>query len=187
MIIQGTITQASQPTAPQGQYAVKYQDIAITDPTGKEWYGRIGSKQGYQTNTPISVIVEIKDGQDGTPYNYFRKYNPQYPNQPIPQQSPQPPQQQARPPATPPQAKPTSTNINLSIERQCAAKSACNYCALTGKDADKIVPIAIELAYFIETGKNFTQIPKPDPEITGKKYTGSEPTVPDDDIPWENG
>lgn len=91
MIINGTITQANQASEPTGQYKVRYQDVCITDQVGKEWYGRIGSKQGYQANTPIIVTVETKE-QDGTSYNYFRKHNPQYPDQgrrPAPQNASQ--------------------------------------------------------------------------------------------------
>lgn len=78
--INGTITEVGQPSEPSGQFQVRYQDITITDELGKQWYGRIGSKQGYQANTPIVVTVEEKDGQDGK-YNYFRKFNPQYGSQ----------------------------------------------------------------------------------------------------------
>ncbi len=96
MIITGTIKQANQASAPSGQYNVRYQDIIITDQAGNDWPGRIGSKQGYQVNTPISVTVETKQGDSG-PYSYFRKYNPQYPatqqhpqaGQPSPSASPQ--------------------------------------------------------------------------------------------------
>lgn len=84
MIINGTITQAGQASPPSGQFQVRYQDIVITDQAGQEWVGRIGSKAGYQVNTPVTVTVEEKQ-QDGVPYNYFRKHNPQYPNQPAPQ------------------------------------------------------------------------------------------------------
>lgn len=84
MTVNGTITEASPPSAPSGQYNVRYQDITITDELGKAWYGRIGSRQGYQANTPIVVTVEEKDGQDGK-YNYFRKLNPQYGSQAPPQ------------------------------------------------------------------------------------------------------
>ena len=94
MIITGTITQVGQASEPSGQYAVRYQDITITDPNGKEWYGRIGSKQGYQENTPISVTVEVKQGEQGE-YNYFRKHNPQYADQTSSQRSPQAPSQAA--------------------------------------------------------------------------------------------
>ena len=80
------ITWVGQPSEPTGQYKIIYQDITITDQQGKEWYGRIGSKQGYQDNTSISVTVEEKQGQDG-PYNYFRKYDPQYPDRAAPQQA----------------------------------------------------------------------------------------------------
>ena len=94
MNITGTITQVSQASEPSGQYQVRYQDITITDPNGREYVGRIGSKAGYQVNTPISVTVEVKQGDSGE-YNYFRKYNPQYADQPAPQRSQQAPSQAA--------------------------------------------------------------------------------------------
>lgn len=103
MHITGTITQAGQPSEPSGQYNVMYQDIVITDPMGKEWYGRIGSKQGYQVNTPIGVTVEVKQGDSGEEYNYFRKYNPQYQSSSAPQKP-----RQATPRA-PQQPKPTES------------------------------------------------------------------------------
>ncbi len=98
MIITGTITQASQPSEPTGIHQVLYQDVIIADQNGAEWPGRIGSKQGYQTNTPISVTVEEKQGDNGL-YNYFRKYNPQYPK--GQQAAPQPSQAPRRPPQKP--------------------------------------------------------------------------------------
>lgn len=105
----GTITQAGPASNPTGQYQVRYQDVTITDQQGHEWHGRIGSKQGYQAGAPISVTVEQKPGDSG-PYNYFRRYNPQYPNQgsQAPAQAPQRPAQgQAaqRPPQTTPNGK----------------------------------------------------------------------------------
>lgn len=87
MIISGTITQVGQPSEPSGQFQVRYQDIIITDQNGQEWPGRIGSKQGYQANTPISVTVENKEDGEGGHYSYFRKYNPQYPDQATPQET----------------------------------------------------------------------------------------------------
>jgi hypothetical protein len=97
MIITGTITLVGQASEPSGQYNVRYQEITIVDQAGKSWYGRIGSKQGYQVNTPISVTVEVKPGEQGE-YNYFRKYNPQYGGQSTSQRSPQAPSRAAQQP-----------------------------------------------------------------------------------------
>jgi len=99
MIINGTVTSAGQASPPQGQYGVRYQDVTITDQQGYEHHGRIGSKQGYDVGTPIQVTVVEKQGQDG-PYNYFKKYNPQYQQQTAPQQ----PQQAPSPPTQRPNA-----------------------------------------------------------------------------------
>ena len=101
MIINGTITQAGQPSDPSGQFQVRYQDIIITDQAGQEWPGRIGSRQGYQVGAPINVTVEEKQGESGT-YNYFRKYNPRYPQgQSAPQRPPQGPSRPAQPAPSP--------------------------------------------------------------------------------------
>lgn len=111
MIINGTITEAGQASEPTGTHRVLYQDVTITDKQGVEWPGRIGSKQGYEEDTPISVTVEVKQGDEG-PWNYFRKYNPQYsdntsggqgaPSRRQPS-TPQRGQQDASQPAGPPQ------------------------------------------------------------------------------------
>ena len=94
MQITGTITQVGPASAPTGQHKVRYQDVTITDDqNGKQWYGRIGSKQGYQGGEVVTVTVEVKQGQDGT-YNYFKKFNPQYASQ----NAPQAPQQAAQEP-----------------------------------------------------------------------------------------
>ncbi len=90
MNITGTITNVGQASEPTGNYQVRYQDIVITDPNGREYVGRIGSKAGYQVNTPISVTVEVKQGDSGE-YNYFRKYNPEYADRTAPQRSAQAP------------------------------------------------------------------------------------------------
>ncbi|GAG55241.1 unnamed protein product [marine sediment metagenome] len=97
MNISGTITEAGQASPPSGQFNVRYQDIVITDSNNRKWYGRIGSKQGYQGGEQITVSIEQKADSDGNTYNYLKRFNPQYsqPNQPP--QAGQPPQNRPEP------------------------------------------------------------------------------------------
>ena len=119
MIISGTITQASQASEPSGQFQVRYQDVVITDQNNTTWPGRIGSKQGYQANTPIVVTVEEKYEQDGTPYCYFRKHNPQYSQgQQVPaQRRPQPQQAPSRTPRAANQSQTSNGEREMRIVR----------------------------------------------------------------------
>jgi len=89
-VIKGNITQATPPEAPTGQYAIRYQNITITDAMGTTYQGRIGSKQGYGIGAYIEVTAEKKENKQGS-YLYFRKYNPQFaqPAQQSTQQSTQ--------------------------------------------------------------------------------------------------
>jgi hypothetical protein len=177
MQITGTITQVGPASAPSGQYQVRYQDVTITDDqNGKQWYGRIGSKQGYQGGEQVAVTVEVKQGQDGT-YNYFKKFNPQY----APQNAPQAPQQ-------PPQAtKPPQQGRNgreVSIERQAAFKAACEYAGRLGVDGETLIKIAIAGHYFIETGENsYLKNPVKPPESL--RYDRNQPPPQgDEEVPF---
>lgn len=159
MIITGTITQAGQASEPSGQFSVRYQDITITDPNGKEWYGRIGSKQGYQENTPISVTVEVKQGESGE-YNYFRKHNPQYADRNAPQKPQQAPSHE------PQQPKPDWDAIAEGKVRHGVI------CALLNSHPINEMPKICDIEYWVNyiiTGRAPlppSKIPEPDPDIT---------------------
>ncbi len=120
MIINGTITNAGPASPPTGQHGVMYQDVVIRDNNGYEYTGRIGSKNGYAVNTPIQVTMEEKSGHNG-PYNYFKKYNPQYLQGQQDSQSQQRPPQQQAPQQQAPQG-PTAKDV--LIVRQCCIKAA---------------------------------------------------------------
>jgi len=178
MVISGTITQAGPASAPSGQYQVVYQDIVITDQHGGVWPGRIGSKQGYQPNTPISFTVERKQGDNG-PYNYFRKYNPQYPDrQAPPQQASQGPPQQAQQPNSKKDVDWDAKDLRMA--RECALKSAtslvCTLAELTqksiGLDAPRIKGVAELFVDYIYNGNR--AIPDPDSSIQEPQYSPAE-------------
>lgn len=192
MIINGTITQVGQPSEPSGQYQVRYQDIIITDQKGGEWPGRIGSKRGYQVNTPISVTVEDKDDGEGGTYNYFRKYNPQYPDQTAPQtvggypklpRGKQAPQQAAERPKS--ENKQYDTR-NTSIERQAAFKAACEYCGRKSLEPDAVVKLARAGHYFIKTGNDVNDISNYEPNSEEEPETSCESQDDnlDDNLPF---
>lgn len=167
------------------QMTIQCQDGTFT--------GQIGSKSEiYPLGIGETINVDMANTQHGV---RFKKFNPQYAQAGQGQQPYNQPTQAAtgRPTASS-AAKPAPQGVNphdLSIERQCAAKSACNYCGLSGKPAENIVPIAIELAYFMKTGNNFTNIPEAHPDITDQApitnpgYVGDDPPPPPDDgIPY---
>ncbi len=203
MIISGEITQANQPSDPSGQFSVRYQDITITDNDGQEHYGRIGSKQGYAVGTPIQVTVEQKPGSEGV-YNYFRKYNPKYPQdqaaqkgsfdgagayQPAPQQPRQAPSQAA-------QSSNTKEDVDWDAKdlRQArmnslnnATRLICLLAEMTKNDAslnvDHVKGVASEFVDYIYSGlKKKPQGGDPNPEYCGEGGTG-EP-MPKDSIPF---
>ena len=181
MIINGTITQVGQPSEPSGQYQVRYQDIIITDQKGGEWPGRIGSKRGYQVNTPISVTVEDKDDGEGGHYNYFRKYNPQYPDRATPQTvggyPKLPPQGQRAP-----QQAAQRPNAKKDVDWDAIAEGKVRHgvlCAMLQGGLEVDYPAILEYTRFVITG----QIPQ-----GGSEPTCEEPEPPcesqDDDIPF---
>lgn len=168
MVITGTITEASQPSAPSGQFNVMYQDVVITDNAGRKYYGRIGSKQGYQINTPISVTVEQKTDNDGQPYDYFRKYNPQYQGQ---QSAPREAQQGSpRPPESP--------NGTKEPDWDAIAEGKVRHgvlCAMLQGGLIVHYPTVLKHTRFIVTGK----IPdEPNPGFS------DNPEEPEGDIPF---
>ena len=193
MIISGTITQAGQPSAPTGQFQVMYQDVTITDQQGHEWHGRIGSKQGYQAGAPISVTVEQKPGDSG-PYNYFRKYNPQYPSQPVPQASQSPAGGQTTPKTTQDYQRPKTPAEADKIGRMWAITSALANIRnrvlagdKTAIEADEY-ELATRYKYFADTGQKL-KIPDQDhsnyPGPANPNYVGDNPDQsPEDGIPF---
>lgn len=179
MQITGTITAVGPASAPTGQYNVRYQDVTIADQSGKEWYGRIGSKQGYQGGEQVAVTVEVKQGQDGT-YNYFKKFNPQFGSQNAPQ-APQQGQQAMKPPQQ------GRNGREVSIERQAAFKAACRYAGRIGLDGETLIKIAIAGHHFIETGENsyLKATPPKRLDYGAKAPPLRHQTEPDAPEPWE--
>jgi len=142
MSISGTITIA-EPVDSTDQMSNKYQWITIDGPNGPI-RGRIGSKQGYQANTPINVTVESKQGQEGQ-YNYFKRYNPQYdqPSQPPPQKP-----QQGAPVAS------QSTNGSEMVRIRSMALSYAKDLVCNGKlELELLESRANEFTAYIMTGK----------------------------------
>lgn len=89
-----------------------------------------------------------------------------------------PPQAPQAAQAAPQGPNPPQYNKDQSIERQVAWKGACAYCGVVGLEPEKIPLIAMAGAYFIVTGKDIYDIPKPAPEITEGQGD------PEDDIPF---
>ena len=170
MQITGTITQAGPASAPTGQYNVRYQDVTITDDqNGKQWYGRIGSKQGYQQGAQLTVTVEIKEGQEGT-YNYFKKFNPQYGSQ----QGQQAPQQAAQGP------KPDWDAIAQGKVRHGLVCSAIESRQIEIRENRRIEDL-LYWQEFIITGK----APLPSGQSPeGLDYGSNQPVSQGDDIPF---
>jgi len=99
MSIKGTITQTGPVSEPKGQYAVRYQDITISAQDG-DYFGTIGSKNGYNIGAPLEVNIENKTDQNNKPYNYFKRVDPnqqKYQNQGQQQQRPVPQEQYQQP------------------------------------------------------------------------------------------
>lgn len=177
MAITGTITDAGQASAPSGQHQVRYQDIVITEPTGKKWYGRIGSKQGYQAGTAISVTVEIKEGESG-PYNYFRKYNPQYQGQ---QSAPREAPQGASHPQTGPNVPNTQNNTDMVRIRSMALSYAKDLLVVKEMQRHQMWNMVLDFTAYIMTGRT----PKPVGGEPNPDYSDNPPLSEDDDpIPF---
>lgn len=132
MNISGTISNA-QPVDSGDNMNNKYQWITIQTPSGSVT-GRIGSKQGYVAGGQISVMVEQKQGDSG-PYNYFKKFNPQYGGADATPQGGQwtPPQGQPSAPQNRPQApsRPPQGNKDRLIVAQVVYKAL----AAIGRDS----------------------------------------------------
>ncbi|KKN08798.1 hypothetical protein LCGC14_1053000 [marine sediment metagenome] len=152
-IITGQITQADQPGPPTGSYQIRYQNITITDQQGQQLHGRIGSKQGYVQGAQVTVQVEQKQNQQG-PYNYFKKYDPQYVGQQQgqgqpqgqqqqPQQQYQQPQQQYQQPAVA-----SEQEIENRIMRGCTLKAVLSA-------GQEILPF--EFGAFLQAGVRFIE------------------------------
>lgn len=188
MIISGTISQAGPPSEPTGQWAVRYQDVTITDNTGQIWAGRIGSKMGYSLNTPIQVTVEQKQGNDG-PYNYFKKYNPQY-QQGQQQNAPQAPSRVA---GTSNASKDVDWDAkDLRMARMSGLSNATKLMCILAEmvrqeiSSDIIKKCAAEYVDYIYNGiKRKSEQPTAERGQPNPNYVGNNPPpTGDDDIPF---
>ncbi len=176
--ITGTITNAGQ-MSPKDRNGNTYQDIDIQTNEGYVYKGRIGSKNGYQAGAPIQVTSEEK--ADGT--LYFRKYNPQYP------QDSQPPQQ--APPQQAPQQQPQQqapqgpTDKDILIVRQCCVKAAAAMCPPeTGSSAQDTVAIAkVFEDYCLGRDQPASTAPATQPSGPNPDYDPNY-QQPDDQIPF---
>lgn len=184
-VINGTITTASQPGAPQGIHNVIFQDVTITDQSGQAFTGRIGSKQGYAIGAAVQVTVEQKPGQNG-PYNYFKRYNPQY----APQGNQGVPQGTAG-------GQPVGNavkNKDELIVRQVVAKVVGRLLATKVVVYTESVWASVgdNLFYWIMTGQDPSKIPTPDSSITTEEpaaqdnpnWVGPNPPEPEGEVPF---
>ena len=166
MNITGTITNVGQASEPTGIHCIRYQDIVITDPNGREYVGRIGSKAGYQVNTPISVTVEVKQGDTGE-YNYFRKFNPQYQGSTGSQSAP-----------TKPQNTPQSPKPDWDAYREGEVRHGVICAAIqSGQIEARTITDAEYWKGYIMTGRAPlppSKIPEPHPDIQEPPPTGDE-------------
>jgi len=173
MNISGTITEAGQASPPSGQFNVRYQDIVITDSNNRKWYGRIGSKQGYQGGEQITVSIEQKADSDGNTYNYLKRFNPQYGQPSQGYQAPQQPQQ--GPPAAP---QSTNGQKEMRIVRGNALNAVMS---ATEISSDMIGEYLLTAVQFILTGEW-----KLEPKYNQSLRHQTEPDAPEpaDDIPY---
>ena len=177
MIITGTITNADQGT-PLDQNGNTYQNIVIQDNEGREYTGRIGSKNGYTVNTPIQVTFEMKQGNRGE-YMYFHKYNPQsqYPQGDGQQRPPQQRQQATRQQQAPQQQGPTPKDI--LIIRQCCIKAAAQ---LAVNEPEETILYARKFENYV-LGRSQEAQPSTQPSGSNPDYDPNY-QQPEDQIPF---
>lgn len=72
----------------------------------------------------------------------------------------------------------------VSIERQTCFKAACEFSGRAGLASELIIKVAQAGHYFIETGNDINEIPKPDSTITNPNYSDNPDPPPDDGIPY---
>jgi len=144
MQIQGKVTSvvASGGYQSQNGYIYNFQ-MGIQTPNGA-YAGEIGSKsQTYPVGVGQEIIVETKETPHGTK---FKKINPGYQNQGQQQGQNQQSSQKKAPP----------TNESVSIQRQCAVKSACNRYSGVDVSDHQVETVILRYNRFMETG-NFSQ------------------------------
>lgn len=150
--LQGIITNIAPAGGYQstnGQYIYTFQ-MTIQTPVGV-YSGQIGAKtQTYPIAVGQGILVEMSQSQQGI---RFKKINPQYAGQ-QPAASPPPPNQPAQTYSPPPVNQPVHPQVSqqVSIERQCAIKSACSFYAGTDTDINVILKVAQVFTKFFETG-----------------------------------
>lgn len=71
-VISGKISSAGQLGNPTGQFAVRYQDVAVQTPQGVV-SGRVGSKHGYFIGQDVVFEVLEKVDNNQQKYYYFKK------------------------------------------------------------------------------------------------------------------
>ena len=167
-------------TPASGQFNVRYQDIVITDPNNRKWYGRIGSKQGYQGGEQITVSIEQKADSDGNTYNYFKRFNPQYSGgewTPPTDQSTLQSGQQAPPAA----AQQQNGQKEMRIVRGNALNAVMS---ATTVPSDMISDYLLTSVQFILTGNWILKPKLGQPDKTENQYNYNPRTESDDDIPF---
>lgn len=157
----------------------------IRDDTGVEhkvhiYQGRGQLPSPEQFNQRCQFNLSTFQGTyEGKPYTGYSGFWQQDQQQSLPpKKAQQPPQQAAQ------QPNGHQNDRNTSIERQAAFKAACEYAGRHGLNAHSLIEIARAGHYFIETGKNFGDIPKPDKEITSLDYAGESSLPTGDEIPF---
>lgn len=137
----------------------------------------------------LSTFQGVYQGATYTGYSGFWNDKVQV----APQNTQQVSQQVSQQPAQPtnyqqlaPRKKEPFNSINISIERQCAFKAACNRAQSTDMEPSKILDLAKQGQYFIETGNNINDLPNPDQSIQeNPNYEENpEPIAEDDPIPF---
>ena len=135
------------------------QNCKFTDANGEQqsvtiWQGNGEPLPEDKVGQTLSINISCKTKGNRTNYGGFWNATAQV--APLTQTiSPDPPQAAQNVTGT---AKASSGDRNTSIERQCAWKSACAFCAATGTES--IVEIAKIGIHFIETGEDLNA---PDP------------------------
>ncbi len=168
-LIQGEII-AIMPPNFTDSWGNQYQDVTVRTVQG-DVQGQKASKAALTENdigAQVEWNIEVKQNNRNQNYNKFTKpQDPQYASQnraTRPQRATQ---------GTKPQNNGRNTSINTSIERQCAFKAACSRAQGTDMEPSKIVDLARQGQYFIETGDNINDVPNPSQSIqTNPQYVG---------------
>ncbi len=151
------------------------QNCKFTDANGEQqsitiWQGNGQPIPEDKVGQTLSINISCKTKGNRTNYGGFWNATAQ-----VAQLSSQPASQGAQKATE--TAKASSGDRNTSIERQCAWKSACAFCAATGSLVEDISSIAQIGIYFIETGEDLNA-PDPVDDMPITNASGTE------DIPF---